>query len=215
MRATGVQTLVMAGRRLAEAGISPGTSGNLSMRDGERILITASGADLGRLDEASIAEVGLDGTHRQGPRPSKEVAVHVAMYTRNPGHTATVHVHSPHAVAVACLPPWSEISSVPPITPYFVMRVGQVPLIPYRAPGDPELGTLIAGQPRSFRAALLANHGQVTSGTGMDDALSAAVELEETCRITLLTAGREPRVLSDEAIAELARRSSTAWVPVG
>ncbi|NKQ51742.1 aldolase [Amycolatopsis sp. K13G38] len=206
-----IDELVAAGHRLAAAGISPGTSGNLSMRDGDRILITGTGADLGRLRAADIAEVGADGTHRAGPRPSKEVAVHLAMYARNPGHTATVHVHSPHAVAVACLPPWSEASALPPLTPYFVMRVGQTPLIPYRAPGDPELGTLVAGHPLEFRAALLANHGQVTSGTSLDDALTAAVELEETCRIALLTDGRRPRTLEAAAIAELTGRNGTAW----
>ncbi|KAA9156946.1 aldolase [Amycolatopsis acidicola] len=206
-----IDQLVEAGRRLAAAGISPGTSGNLSVRDGDRMLITGTGADLGRLSEADVAEVGMDGGRLGGPRPSKEVSVHLAMYERNPGHTATVHVHSPHAVAVACLPPWSEASALPPLTPYFVMRVGQTPLIPYRAPGDPELGTLIAGHPLAFRAALLANHGQVTSGTGLDDALTAAVELEETCRIALLTDGRAPRTLDAAAIAELTRRNGTSW----
>jgi L-fuculose-phosphate aldolase len=206
-----LDSLIATGRRLAESGISPGTSGNLSVRDGERVLITGTGADLGRLEPSHIAEVGIDGTHFGGPRPSKELAVHLAMYARNPDHTATVHVHSPHAVAVACLSPWSEVSAIPPLTPYFVMRVGQVPLIPYRAPGDPELGTLLGAQPRRFRAALLANHGQVTSGTGLDDAAAAAAELEETCRITLLTDGRQPQVLDDAAIAELTRRNGTAW----
>lgn len=206
-----IDELTEAGHRLAAAGISPGTSGNLSVRDGDRILITGTGADLGRLGERDIAQVGLDGTHLAGPRPSKEVSVHLAMYARNPGHTATVHVHSPHAVAVACLPPWSETSALPPLTPYFVMRVGQTPLIPYRAPGDPELGTLIEDHPLAFHAALLANHGQVTSGTTLDDAMTAAVELEETCRIVLLTDGKRPRTLEPAAIAELTRRDGTMW----
>lgn len=211
-----IDALVAAGRRLADAGISPGTSGNLSVREGDRILITGTGADLGRLSSESIAVLDSTGTHLSGPRPSKEVAVHLAMYARNPGHAATVHVHSPHAVAVACLPPWSFASAVAPLTPYFVMRVGQAPLIPYRAPGDAELGALLTAHPHPFRAALLANHGQVTSGPDLDDALVAAVELEQACRISLLTDGRRPRLLDDDAIEELTSRSGTAWdSPVG
>lgn len=205
--------LIEAGRRLAETGVSPGTSGNLSIRDGDRILVTGTGADLGGLGTDDLAVVGPDGAHRGGPRPSKELPVHLAMYRRNPGHTAVVHVHSPHAVAMACLPPWSGLSAVPPLTPYFVMRVGRVPLVPYRAPGDPELGTLIGEQPGTFRAALMANHGQVTSGPGMAEAVAAAVELEETCRIALLTHGRSPGVLDTAAIAELTARYGTTWGP--
>ncbi|MBB4685754.1 class II aldolase/adducin family protein [Amycolatopsis jiangsuensis] len=206
-----IDALVAAGRRLADAGISPGSSGNLSVRDGEHILVTGTGADLGRLGEDSVAVLDAEGAHVGGPRPSKEVAVHLAMYARNRDHTAVVHVHSPHAVAVACLPPWSETSAVPPLTPYFLMRVGQAPLIAYRAPGDPGLGALLAAPPFSFRAALLANHGQVTSGADLGDALTAAVELEETCRIVLLTDGRRPRLLDAGAIGDLTRRNGTAW----
>jgi 3-dehydro-4-phosphotetronate decarboxylase len=205
------EQLVATGHRLAALGISPGSSGNLSALAGDRVLVTRSGADLGLLCTDDLAVVTLDGEHLDGPRPSKELPVHLAMYARNPGHTAVVHLHSPHAVAAACLPPWSEVSAVPPLTPYFVMRVGQVPLLPYRAPGDPALGALVTAEPRPFRAALMANHGQVTSGPDLDEAAAAAVELEETCKITLLTHGRSPAVLDDTAIRELTCKHGTTW----
>jgi 3-dehydro-4-phosphotetronate decarboxylase len=207
----GQDSLIAAGRRLAESGISPGSSGNLSVVVADRVLVTGTGADLGRLAPDDLAVVARDGAHLDGPRPSKELPVHLAMYARNPEHTAVVHVHSPHAVAVACLPPWSPVSAVPPLTPYFIMRVGQVPLLPYRPPGDPELGTLLRARTGSFRAALLANHGQVTSGASMAEALASAIELEETCRITLLTDGRSPVLLDAAAIAELTSRHGTSW----
>ncbi len=207
--------LAATGRRLAAAGLSPGSSGNISVvRDG-RVAMTGTGTDLGDLRAEDVAELTLDGVHVAGPRPSKEVAMHLAMYARNAGHGACVHVHSPFAVAASCLAPWSSTSAVPPITPYFVMRVGQTPLIPYRAPGDPEIGALIRDEPVPSRAVLLANHGQVVSGTDVDDALAAAIELEEACRIAVLTAGHDRRLLSDAQAHELAERSGTPWTPRG
>jgi 3-dehydro-4-phosphotetronate decarboxylase len=208
-----VEILCEAGRRLASSGVCHGSSGNVSLRDDDRMFITATGADLGRLTSYEVSEVGLDGTHRDGPAPSKEVAVHRAMYARESTHRAVVHVHSPHAVAVSCLPPWSETSALPPLTPYFLMRVGQVPLLPYRAPGDPELGAVVGEHPRGFRAALLANHGPVAGGRTMDEAIAAALEVEETSRVALLVHDRGPRVLADDAIAALTTRSGTVWDP--
>jgi 3-dehydro-4-phosphotetronate decarboxylase len=210
--ATGaVAALIDAGARLAASGISPGTSGNLSLRDGDRVLMTGTGTELGRLTPASIAVLSPTGEHLSGPKPSKEVAMHLAMYGRDASFAATVHVHSPSALALSCLRAWSERSAVPPITPYFVMRVGQTPLIPYRAPGSADLGTLIAEHPIAFRAVLLANHGLVVSGTSVDDALAAAVELEEACRVTLATLGHDPVLLRDADIRELTDRFGTPW----
>jgi len=206
-----VDRLVAAGARLAASGISPGTSGNLSLLDGDRVLMTGTGTDLGHLTADDIAVLDRDGAHLHGPRPSKEVAMHLAMYARDPAFSATVHVHSPSAMALSCLDPWAEHSAVPPITPYFVMRVGQTPLIPYRMPGDPALGQLIAEHPRTFRGVLLANHGLVVSGSSVDDALAAAVEFEEGCRVTLATLGHAPNLLEPAAIAALTAKHGTTW----
>ncbi len=173
--------------------------------------MTGTGTDLGHLTPNDVAVLDRGGAHLAGPRPSKEVAMHLAMYDRDPGSAATVHVHSPSAMALSCLSPWAEHSAVPPITPYFVMRVGQTPLIPYRMPGDPELGRLIAEHPRTFRGVLLANHGLVVSGRTLDDALAAAVEFEEGCRVTLATLGHAPNLLGPAAIAALTAEHGTTW----
>ncbi|WP_260855798.1 class II aldolase/adducin family protein [Curtobacterium sp. 9128] len=207
------EVLADAGRRLAAAGLTLGSSGNVSVVLDGRIAMTGTGTDLGDLHASGVAELTLDGTHVRGAQPSKEVAMHLAMYARNPAHGACVHVHSPYSVAASCLAPWSSTSAVPPITPYFVMRVGQTPLVPYRAPGHPEIGALIRDEPTPSRAVLLANHGQVVSGVDLADALDAAVELEEACRISVLTAGHDRRLLSDTDARELAGRSGTAWTP--
>lgn len=206
-----IDSLIETGRQLAAAGISPGSTGNISARDGKRIYMSGTGTDLGRLEPGDIAVVDTDGVLIEGPQPSKEVSLHAVFYRKNREHSAVVHVHSPHAVAVSCLEPFSPASAVPPITPYFLMRVGQTPLIPFRAPGDPELAGCLLADPHEFRAALLANHGQITSGTDLAAALSAAVELEETCRITLLTQGHPRRLISDADIVSITRRWGTPW----
>lgn len=205
--------LAEAGRRLVDAGLSPGSSGNVSVLDGDRILISGTGSALGRLSEADLAHVGLDGTHLGGARASKETPLHVAFYRRDARFGAVVHLHSPHAVALACLEPWAAHNAVPPLTPYFVMRVGQTPLLPYRHPGDPALGDDLLAAPWPLRAALLASHGAVVAGADLDEAVDRATELEEACRIALLTAGSRRRELTPGQIGELARRWDSPWTP--
>lgn len=204
--------LVEAGRAVVAAGLSPGSSGNISVRaaDGS-ILITPGGSSLGALDPDRISVVSAEGDWLSGDKPSKEVALHLALYRKNPGHHAVVHVHSAHAVAASCVQPWSESSALPPITPYFVMRAGQTPLVPYRAPGSAELGELLLAIGFPFASALLQNHGQVTSAPTLGDAIDAAVEVEEAARITLITAGQQRRLLSDAEISELTERYGSDW----
>jgi len=208
-----VSELVAAGAHLVEAGLSPGSSGNLSIRDGDRILITCTGASLGRLTPTDISVLDLDGTPLSGARASKEAPLHVGFYRRDVAHRAVVHLHSPYAVAASCLEPWAAHSAVPPLTPYFVMRVGQTPLLPYRHPGDSELGRDLERAPWMLRAALLANHGSIVAGTDMDDALDRGIELEEACRIALLTAQAPRREIDPADVADLAARWGSPWQP--
>ncbi|WP_129787030.1 class II aldolase/adducin family protein [Promicromonospora panici] len=208
-----VDALVAAGRQLVRAGLSPGSSGNVSVLDGDHILISGTGSSLRHLTGADLARVGLDGTHLGGARASKETALHVAFYQRDAGHRAVVHLHSPHAVALACLAPWAAHNAIPPLTPYFVMRVGQTPLLPYRHPGDPALGDDLLAAPWPLRAALLANHGAVVAGASLDEAVDRATELEEACRIALLTTGSARRELAPEQIRDLADRWRSPWTP--
>ncbi|THG30120.1 class II aldolase/adducin family protein [Naasia lichenicola] len=203
--------LVDTAARVAAAGISPGSSGNISIRAGDRVYASGTGAELGRFGSGDVAELTIDGAHLSGPKASKEVSLHLAFYRKNPTHTAVVHVHSPQAVAVSCLEPWSAQSAIPPLTPYFVMRVGQTPLIPFRVPGSPELAELVAALEFPFHAALLANHGQITSAVDAGRAVDAAVELEEVCRIVLLTSGHERRLLPEADVTALSERWGTPW----
>ena len=208
-----VHRLIAAGRALVDAGLSPGSSGNLSVRDGDSILMTGTGTQLGALQLPDLAVLRLDGERVEGAKPSKEVSLHLALYAKNPAHTAVVHVHSPSAVALSCLAPWAEHSAVPPLTPYSLMRVGQVPLLPFAAPGDPAMGALITDSPHPFHAALLANHGAVVSGETVERAVDSAIELEEACRIALLTQGLERNLIPDEQVLAITERWGTPWTP--
>lgn len=210
---TGVrEELCAAAGRLDALGLSPGASGNVSAREGARMLITPTGvamadvrpADLSVLDTAS-------GEWIEGPKPSKEWPLHRALYGRDPASTAVVHLHSTYATAASCLPPWRGNSALPPLTPYFVMRVGQTPLIPYAAPGSPDQATAIAAARRPFRAVLLQNHGPITTGPGIAAAVAAAIELEEAAKLFLLLRDHTPVLLAPEQIAELTEKYGTPW----
>ncbi|WP_428957289.1 class II aldolase/adducin family protein [Streptomyces sp. cg35] len=203
--------LAAAGAHLAALGLSPGSSGNLSIRDGDRVLITPTGANLTSIDPDNLTALDLNGTHLDGPRPSKEFPLHIAFYRRDPDARAVVHLHSRHAAAVSCRPAWSPYSSLPPLTPYFVMRVGQTPLLPYAPPGDVRQAAELERLTFPFRAALLQNHGPVVSGTTAAAAIDAAVELEETAAL-LLSLGQLPaRLLTPQEAQELADKYGTPW----
>lgn len=205
------QTLCAAGRRAVDLGLSPGTSGNISVRAGETTLASPTGIGLGDLDPDGLTVLDAAGAHIGGPRPSKEYPLHRAMYGKAPEERAVVHLHSTHASAASCLPAWSSASALPPITPYLVMRVGQAPLVPFAAPGSDRLAQNLAGLPGRFRAALLANHGSIVAGSDAGTALNAAIEIEEAARIYVLLNGREFSVLAPDEVRELTERYGTTW----
>jgi ribulose-5-phosphate 4-epimerase/fuculose-1-phosphate aldolase len=207
--------LIDAGMAVVAAGLSPGSSGNISARGADgRVFITPGGSSLGALDPDRISVLSADGEWLSGDKPSKEAGLHLALYRKNPSHNAVVHVHSAQAVAASCVLPWSESSALPPLTPYFVMRAGQTPLVPYRAPGSAELGTLLLAIDYPFSSALLQNHGQVTSARTLAGAIDAAVEVEEASRMALITAGHERRLLTDDEISELTEHYGSDWTIV-
>ncbi|MBP0456890.1 class II aldolase/adducin family protein [Streptomyces montanisoli] len=196
--------LSAAGRRLAALGLSPGSSGNLSVRTATGFLATPTGTPLAALTPEGLSVLGADGRPSSGPPPTKEVPLHLAVYARLPHVRAVVHLHSRHAVAVACLDPRDPADALPPLTPYAVLRLGRVPLLPYAPPGSARLAEGAAGLPPGARAFLLAHHGQVATGTRLDEAVDAAVELEESAALQLLVGERRPaRPLTVEQCAEL------------
>lgn len=202
---------VWAGRRLAERGLSPGTSGNLSVRTADGFLATPTGADLGALDAADLAVLDPAGRHVAGPPPTKETDFHLACYRARPAAGAVVHLHSRSAVAVSCLAGLDPRSTIPPLTPYFVMRVGRLPLVPYHRPGDARLGPAVEQAARGSACLLLANHGPVVTGPDLASATAAAEELEETAALHLLLSGHATRPLDADQTAELERVFDASW----
>ncbi len=184
-------------------GFSVGTAGNVSARLHDGILMTPTNSTLGDIDPERIAKIDLDGNHVSGDKPTKEVFLHQAFYETRPEAGAVVHLHSTWATALSCLEDTYPNDCIPPLTPYVVMRVGTVKLVPYVKPGDPKSGDLIRDLDGKYSAVLLANHGPVVSGEDLFSTISAAEELEETAKLLLALRGMPTRMLDTEQVAEL------------
>jgi len=198
------ELLVALAASLFARGFSVGSAGNISVRLDDGFLITPTNSSLGRLDPARLSKLDAEFRHVGGDRPSKEVFMHRAFYTVRADAGAVVHLHSTMATAVACLPDLSEENPIPPLTPYFVMRVGRtMPLLRYYRPGDAAMEPAIAAAAREARAVLLANHGPVVSGATLTDAVYAAEELEEASKLFLLFRGQAPRLLTPAQVDDL------------
>jgi ribulose-5-phosphate 4-epimerase/fuculose-1-phosphate aldolase len=184
-------------------GLTAGSSGNISVRTGEGWLMTPTKASLGRLDPARLSKLDHDGRLISGDPPTKESFLHRVMYEERPATGAVVHLHSTHSVAVSCLAEIDPADVLPPITAYYVMRVGALPLVPYFRPGDLELAEAVRGFAGRHHAVLLANHGPVVAGSDLDAAVNAIEELEETAKLYLLLRGAKTRYLTPTQVKEL------------
>jgi ribulose-5-phosphate 4-epimerase/fuculose-1-phosphate aldolase len=197
------ELIVEFGRSLFERGLTAGSSGNLSVRLDDGWLLTPTNASLGRLDPARLSKLDWDGRLVSGEAPSKEAFLHRAMYRQRGAAGAIVHLHSTHSAAVSCMCGLNHDDCIPPLTPYFVMKIGRLPLVPYHRPGDPELAGAIGALAARHSAVLLANHGPVVSGATLEHAVYAAEELEETAKLFLLLRDVPTRPLDAAQIAEL------------
>ncbi len=161
---------------------------------------------MGSIDPARISKLDNDGNHVDGDQPTKESFLHLAMYDERPASGAIVHLHSTHSVAVSCLADIDHKNVLPPITAYYVMRIGTLPLIPYFPPGDVNLAKAVREMASDHHAVLLANHGPVVAGKSLQDAVSATEELEETAKLFLMLQGAKTRFLDDTQVSELRER---------
>jgi ribulose-5-phosphate 4-epimerase/fuculose-1-phosphate aldolase len=189
--------IVAQGRSLFERGLSPGLSGNLSVRVDGGYLVTPTNVSLGALDAARLARLDESGEHVDGDAPTKEAGLHLAMYAAHPDAQAIVHLHCTHAVAVSCLADTDSGDALPALTPYYRMRVGRLPLVPYAKPGSDELVEAVRAHAGLSRALLLANHGPIVAAESLAQAVAAAEEIEETAKLALLLRGLPVRELGD------------------
>ena len=195
------------GRSLFDRGLTAGSSGNISARlpDGGW-LMTPTNASLGALDPARLALFDAQGRFVSGDAPTKEAFLHFSMYGERAEAGAVVHLHSSHSTAVSLLADVDPDYVLPALTAYYVMRVGRLPLVPYFAPGDPDLAHAVRALAGRHHAVLLANHGPVVAGRSLADAQYATEELEETAKLFLLLQGHRIRPLTPAQVADLKAR---------
>jgi len=197
------EDICVIGASIFGRGLTAGSSGNISVKTEDGWLMTPTGSSLGRLDPARLSKLGADGRLVSGDAPTKESFLHRVMYEERPETGAVVHLHSTHSVAVSCLAEIDPMDVLPPITAYYVMRVGRLPLVPYFRPGDLALAEAVRGFASKHHAVLLANHGPVVAGTDLDAAVNAIEELEETAKLHLLLRGAKIRYLSPAQVEGL------------
>ncbi|MCH7642433.1 MAG: aldolase [Chloroflexi bacterium] len=195
--------IVEFGKSVFDRGLTGGSTGNISVRTGDRFLMTPTGSSLGRLDADRLTLLDAAGNHLDGDSPTKESVLHLAMYGRRPDAQAVIHLHSTHAVAVSCLDDIDPADVLPPITAYYVMRVGVLPLVPFYPPGDGGLAHAVGRLAAEHHAVLLAHHGPVVAANSLAAAVDAVEELEETARLYLLLRGHGYNTLTDDQVRQL------------
>lgn len=199
--------IAKVGKSLFDRGLTFGSTGNISVRLPEGgWLMTPTNASLGDLDPANLSQFDAAGRHIGGDQPTKESVLHLAMYREREDAGAVVHLHSTHSVAVSVLDGVDPRDVLPPLTAYYVMRVGRLPLVPYLPPGDAALAEAVSKLAGVHHAVLLANHGPVVAGTTLANAQYATEELEETAKLFLMLRGMAIKPLTPEQVAELRRR---------
>lgn len=194
-------------------GLTGGASGNISARTGDGgLVVTPTGSSFGRLDPARLSRLDAAGRLISGDPPTKEMPLHAAFYeTRAAATGAVVHLHSTYSVALSTLPDTDQDDVLPHLTPYAIMRLGKVKLLPIFLPGDPAMGDAVRGLSGKRSAVLLANHGPVVAGRDVEVAANAMEELEETAKLALITRGLSPRLLSQAQVGTVVKKFDVEW----
>ena len=194
-------------KSIFDRGLTCGSTGNISARlsDGN-ILVTPTGSSMGFLDPAQISLLSGTGEHLSGDKPTKEVSLHTAFYDTRVETGAVVHLHPTHSVALSMLPDIDPENVLPPLTPYTIMRLGKVKLLPFFLPGDPGMGEAVRGLAGKRSAVLLANHGPVVAGKELAATVYAMEELEETAKLAILTRSLDAIGMTDAQVAQVVRQ---------
>jgi ribulose-5-phosphate 4-epimerase/fuculose-1-phosphate aldolase len=203
------EAIVVTAGSLYARGLTHGSTGNISIRLGDRWLVTPTGSSFGSLDPARISLLDDEGRLLSGDPASKEAFLHRTMYRQRESAGAVVHLHSIHSVAASVLADIDPEDVLPPLTAYYVMRIGSLPLVPYYPPGDSRLADAVAGFAGRHHALLLANHGPVVAGSSLSAATDAIEELEATARLFLMLRGQPCRCLTHDQVTELRTRYPT------
>jgi len=206
------EQMCLLAKSLFDRGLTHGSTGNISVRteDGG-LLVSPTNSSFGRLDPARLSRFDPNGTHIDGDKPTKEMPLHAAFYETRQSAGAVVHLHSCHSVALSLMPDVDEDNFLPPLTPYGIMKVGKVKLLPFFLPGDPAMGEAIRGLAGKRSAVMLANHGPVVAGRDLEAACNAIEELEDTARLAMMTRGLNPKGLTEEQIQQIVTEFNVEW----
>lgn len=206
------EQICLLAKSLFDRGLTHGSTGNISARtDDGGLLVSPTGTSFGRLDPGRLSRFDADGTQIDGDRPTKEMPLHTAFYDTRSTAGAVVHLHSCHSVAWSMMPDADEDNFLPPLTPYAIMQLGRVKLLPFFLPGDPAMGQAVRGLAGKRSAVMLANHGPVVAGKDVTAACNAVEELEATAKLAILLRGVDARLLSSEQIGEVVRKFDVEW----
>lgn len=199
-------------KSMFDRGLTHGSTGNISARteDGG-LLVSPTGTSFGRLDPARLSRFDANGRHVEGDAPTKEMPLHSAFYDTRTLTGAVVHLHSCHAVAWSLMTDLDEDNFLPPLTPYALMQLGRVKLLPFFLPGDAAMGDAVRGLAGKRSAVMLANHGPVVAGRDVEAACNAIEELEATAKLAMLTRGVGPRLLTDAQVRNLVATFKIEW----
>lgn len=206
------EQICLLAKSLFDRGLTGGSTGNISARteDGG-LLVSPTGISFGRLDPARLSHFNANGELIGGDKPTKEMPLHSAFYDTRSTAGAVVHLHSCHSVALSMMPEANEDNFLPPLTPYSIMKLGRVKLLPFFLPGDPAMGEAVRGLAGKRSAVMLANHGPVVAGKDVEAACNAIEELEDTARLAMMLRGVNARMLSQQDVQAVVSKFDVQW----
>ena len=206
------EMICLLAKSMFDRGLTGGSTGNISARteDGG-LLVSPTGTSFGRLDPGRLSRFDANGQHIDGDAPTKEMPLHTAFYDTRSSAGAVVHLHSCHAVALSMMPDADADNFLPPLTPYGIMKLGKVKLLPFFLPGDPAMGDAVRGLAGKRSAVMLANHGPVVAGKDIEAACNAIEELEDTARLAMLTRGLSPKMLTEAEVTAVVDQFNVDW----
>ena len=204
--------ICLLAKSLFDRGLTHGSTGNISARteDGG-LLVSPTGTSFGRLDPGRLSRFDPSGAHVAGDAPTKEMPLHTAFYDTRSTAGAVVHLHACHSVALSMLPGADPDNFLPPLTPYGIMKLGKVKLLPFFLPGDPAMGAAVRGLAGKRSAVMLANHGPVVAGKDAEAACNAIEELEDTARLALMTRGMGAQGLTEDQVRAVVTTFDVSW----
>ena len=206
------EQMCLLAKSLFDRGLTHGSTGNISARTSDGgLLVSPTGTSFGRLDPGRLSRFDANGALMSGDAPTKEMPLHSAFYDTRSSAGAVVHLHSCHSVAWSMMPDADEDNFLPPMTPYGIMKLGKVKLLPFFLPGDPAMGDAVRGLAGKRSAVMLANHGPVVAGKDIEAACNAVEELEETARLAMLMRGIDARVLTEDQVRDVVTKFDVEW----